>query len=164
MSADNRSGFSIAPLDSYRARLYQEMTFPAYRALLLGASSERIALALTIDGIPAGLALAEQGGQEAIVQSLYVLAPERRRGHATALLEALEDTAREAGFSKISAIWMAGQPFTTAVERILEKRGWESPHVRMHVIHSDLQSIDRARWMTRVKPEPGYEVFAWAEL
>jgi GNAT superfamily N-acetyltransferase len=164
MAADNHPGFSIAPLDSHRARQYQEMTFPAYRALLLGPSSERIALALTIEGAQAGLALAEKGDREAIVQSLYVLAPERRRGHATALLGAIEVAAREAGFPKVSAIWMAGQPFTAAVERILEKQGWDAPHVRMHVIHSDLQSIDRARWMTSVKLEPDYEIFPWTEL
>jgi GNAT superfamily N-acetyltransferase len=164
MPADVRPGFKIGPLDSYRARRYLDMTFPAYRPLLTGPSSERIALALTIDGAPTGLALAETGEQEATVQSLYVLAPHRGMGHATALLAALEDAAREAEFPKISAIWMADQPFTTPVERILEKRGWEAPHVRMHVIHSDLKSIDRARWMTSVRLEPGYEIFPWTGL
>jgi GNAT superfamily N-acetyltransferase len=164
MSADKRSGFVIVPLDSYGARFYQDMTFPAYRPLLLGPQAERIALALTADGAPAGLALAEKADLEAVVQSLYVLAPERRQGHATALLAALEDAAREAGCGKVSAIWMGDQPFTAAVERIVLKRNWEAPHVRMHVIHSDLQSIDRARWMTNVQLEPGYEIFPWTDL
>lgn len=141
------------------------MTFPAYRPLLRSQSSERVALGLTEDGTPIGLGLAEfVKDREAIVHSLYVIQKYRGRLHATALLAALENAAREAGKVKVSAVWMAGQVFTEAVERILAKSGWAPPELRMYVLKSDLKSIDRSRWLTRAKLEPGFETFLWTEL
>jgi GNAT superfamily N-acetyltransferase len=155
----------IAPVDVYRAGFYSQMTFPGYRPLLMSPPSQRLAIGLMDGGRAAGLGLAEpMEDGEVMVHSLYVVAGLRRKGYATALLAALEGAAREAGCAKAAAIWMAGQPFTAAVERILAKRDWEPPQLRMHVIRSDLESIDKARWMTRARLEPGYETFPWVEL
>jgi GNAT superfamily N-acetyltransferase len=161
----NGDTWQIIPVDVRQTRYYEGMTFPAYRPLLKSPPSDRLALGLTDGGTPAGLGLAEFGENgEVIVRSLYVIGKYRGRGYATALLAALEDAARAAGKVKLSAVWMAGQGFTETVEHILAKGGWAPPELRMYVLKSDLESIDRSRWLTRAKLEPGFETFLWTEL
>ena len=155
----------IAPVDRFRAPLYEPLTFPAYRSLLRSGPSNRIAIGLMEDGKPTGLGLAELAeGGEVVVRSIYVATPLRRRGHGAALLEAVEGHAREAGCAKLSAVWMAGLETSDAFEHMLDKQGWEPSQLRMHVLTSDLESIDRSRWLSRVKLEPGFETFSWTEL
>ena len=156
---------SIVPVDLFRARYYELLTFPAYRSLLRGAPSTRIAIGLMEEGKPAGLGLAEIiDSGEVAVRSIYVAAPLRRRGHGAALLAAVERCAREAGRAKLSAVWMSGLETSDAFEHMLDRQGWEPSHLRMHVLTSDLESIDKSRWLSRVKPEPGFEIFPWTEL
>jgi len=155
----------IAPVDIFRAGFYEGLTFPAYRSILRSPPSRRIAIGLTEDGKPAGLGLAEFGAdREVNVRSIYVVAPLRRQGHGAALLAAVENQAREAGFARLSAVWMAGQEFSEPFERMLDKQGWEPSHLRMHVLTSDLASIDKSRWLSRATLEPGYETFLWTTL
>lgn len=159
------SGWLISPVDAFRAYLYAPMTFVSYRSLLFADPARRLALGLTHAGEPAGLGLVEldpEGGTH--LRSLYVADALRGRGLAAALLEALEAAALAAGRAEITAVWMAGQPSTAAVERVLAKRGWEPPAPRMHVLRSNLESIDRARWMTRARLDPGFETFLWKDL
>lgn len=155
----------IAPVDVYRAGFYEQMTFPAYRQLLRSSPSQRLAIGLADGGKPAGLGLAGFAANgEVIVHSVYVAEYLRGRGYANALLAALEDAARQVQCTRLSAVWMAAQPFTDAVEHMLQEHGWEPPQLRMHVLQSNLESIDRARWLTRARLEPGYEIFPWIEL
>lgn len=163
--SDEGSGRLISPVDVFRAYLYAPMTFPMYRPLLLGDPARRLALGLTHADEPAGLGLVElEPNGDTRLRSLYVAEALRGRGLAAALLEALEAAGRAAGRAEITAVWMAGQPSTAAVERVLAKRGWEPPAPRMHVLRSNLESIDRARWMTRARLDPAFETFLWKDL
>ena len=164
-ASDEGSGGRISPVDVFRAYLYAPMTFLAYRPLLFGDPARRLALGLTHADEPAGLGLVELDPDGAArLRSLYVAEALRGRGHAAALLEALEAAALAAERAEITAVWMAGQPSTAAVERVLAKRGWEPPAPRMHVLRSNLESIDRARWMTRARLAPAFETFLWKDL
>jgi len=155
----------IAPVDTFRAGFYEHFTFPAYRRLLRGPDAGRIAMGLTDAGHAAGLALAEFAAEgEVVLRSIFVAEPLRRQGHGAALLAAVERSAREAGSTKLSAVWMAGQASSATLERLLDRQGWEPSQLRMHVLTSDLASIDRSRWLARARLEPGYELFPWTEL
>lgn len=157
-------GWQIAPVDAWRAHLYAPMTFPFYRALLFADPGRRLALGATLEGEPAGLGLVERGIEgRAHLRSLYVTDTLRGRGLATALLERLEEETRAAGDVELSAVWMAGQTSTPAVERVLAKRDWTPPALRMYVLRCDHPSIDRARWMTR-RLDAGVETFLWKDL
>ena len=163
-AAPREAGWRIAPVDLWRASLFAPMTFPALRPLLFADPARRVALGATAAGEPVGLGLCERGPEgRARLHSIYVAEAFRGRGLATALLERLEVEAAAAGAWELSAVWMTGEPSTAAVERVLARRGWEPPALRMYVLKSDHPSIDRARWMTR-RLDPGFETFLWKDL
>lgn len=140
------------------------MTFPSYRPLVFADPARRLALGASVEGEPVGLGLVERlaaGGARLL--SLYVVEALRGRGLATALVERLEHEAREAGDAELSTVWMTGQSTSAAVERVLAKRGWEPPALRMYVLRCDHPSIDRAPWM-KLRLAPGVETFLWKDL
>ncbi len=157
----------VIVVDPFRAPVYAGLTFPYYRPLLLSAldRARTIAIGLRRDDAAVGLGLVELlPGVGASVRSLYVAPELRGRGWATALLARLEDETRARDHAELRAVYMAGEPNVPAIERILAKRGWTPPGLRMYVLRSNLASIDRAPWMRRHRLGPDLEVFPWREL
>jgi hypothetical protein len=143
------------------------MTFPLYRPLLLlpHLAERRIALGATRDGEAVGLGLVELlPDGDANVRSVYVADAHRRQGLGTALLERLEAETAARGRRELTAVYMAGEPNVPAIERMLARRGWETPRLRMYVLRSNLESIDRAPWMHRHRLGPEFELFPWKDL
>jgi GNAT superfamily N-acetyltransferase len=163
----------------------EEMTFPVYRPLLTLAPASRhpeqgdarrirpVAVVARSAGRLAGLALAElplepePGGAPPELLSLFVKPAARCAGVATALLAALERELRSRGVSRLATVYTAGKESTPAVERVLEKRGWEAPKARTlsvrfpprEALASDLFDDRRMAALTG-----RLELFSWGDL
>jgi GNAT superfamily N-acetyltransferase len=160
-----------------------EMTFPIYRPLLALAPASRhpeqgdarriqpVAVVARRGGRLAGLALAElpldAGGPPPELLSLFVSPAARCAGVGTALLAALERELAARGASLLAAVYTAGKESTPAVERVLEKRGWDAPQPRtlsvrfppQAALASDLFSGRRMEALTG-----RLELFPWRDL
>ena len=131
----------------------EEMTFPIYRPLLQLAPVSRhpeqgdvrlvqpVAVVVRSGDRLAGLALAEQpldgvggagdgGDRRPELLSLFVKPAARCAGVATALLAALEREFVRRGATAMTTVYTAGRPSIPALERVLEKRGWDEPRAR----------------------------------
>jgi GNAT superfamily N-acetyltransferase len=176
--------FSIAELTPEVAELLSSMTFPAYRHLLALAPTRRhpdipdqrliqpLAIAAWTGAKAVGLVVAEipletpsEGEATPEMLSLFVVSDWRTRGVATALVAALEERVRAAGFGRVSAVWMTGRSSVAAIERILEKRGWEPSQTRTISVRFTPDEAARTPWFQRVKlPADRYEIFSWSEI
>jgi GNAT superfamily N-acetyltransferase len=157
----------IVPVDAYCAPFYAPLTFPYYRPLLLDARHRPrvVALGLLRGDEPVGLGLVEiVPGDAACLRSVYVAPDLRRRGHAGELLERLEAATRERGEAELRGVYMTGEPNVPAIEGLLAKQGWDPPQLRMYLLRSNLESIDRARWMRRHRLGSEFEIFLWKDL
>jgi GNAT superfamily N-acetyltransferase len=157
-----------------------QMTFPAYRHFLSLEPAARhaedgdrrivqpMATLARVDGRPVGLALAElptadQAPPELL--SLYVTSTFRNRGVATALLAQLEDELARRRFSRIEAVYTTGTPTVASLERVLAKRGWESPRGRAVTLRFTPDQAAAMPWYGRVElSESDYQIFPWREL
>lgn len=166
-------------LSASEAQRFQAMTFPAYRHLLALQPCFRhpeeneprqiqpLAVGAWESGEPAGLLVAElpmEDGNDPELLSLFVPSERRGRGIATALVERLEQELEKRQFEKLVAVYMTGKPSIEAVERILEKRGWQPPETRMVSVKFDLEKLAEAAWLRRYKLGPEFEIFPWVEL
>lgn len=150
------------------------MTFPSYRPLLgvLGAANPAtggrpVARCATVDGRPAGLAIAEIApGDQAAAEllSVFVVADWRGQGVATRLVEELEHDLRRHGASSLEATYMTGKPAIAAIERIFEKRGFQPPEQRKIVVRFTPEEAATTEWYGKARLPPGAEVFSWADL
>jgi GNAT superfamily N-acetyltransferase len=146
---------------------YCLLTFPKFRPLLLAGDEERaIAVGATHVGQPVGLALAQAGdGQrEAVLLSVAVLPGYRRLGIATALLQSLEEELHKRGCLRIRGVYLGDLPSAAAVDRLLRKRGWQSPLLRMVVCRSDVPNFTKAPWMWSLHLPADYTFFSWHTL
>lgn len=171
-----------------------EMTFPIYRPLLGLAPVSRhpeqgdarlvqpVAVMARSGGRLVGLALAElplaepdgagregdpAGERRPELLSLFVRPAARCAGVATALLAALERELVRRGATAVATVYTAGRPAIPALERVLAKRGWETPHARtlsvrfppQDALASDLFSDRRMGALAG-----RLELFAWRDL
>jgi GNAT superfamily N-acetyltransferase len=160
----------------------QNMTFPAYRHLLaeeeptfrLPSEPDQwlirpVALVARTSEQTIGLALAElperrgEGAPELL--SVFVTQPYRGQGIATALVAAMERVLGARGATSVDAVYTTGKPSIAAVERILEKRGWEPPTLRTITVKFTMQEALSTPWYGRfgLLPE-GAEIFSWTDL
>lgn len=166
----------------------EEMTFPIYRPLLELAPVSRhpeqgdlrrvqpLAVVARSGDRLVGLALAEwpmdrgdAGGdaERPELLSLFVQPAARCAGVATALLAALERELVRRGATSVATVYTAGRPSIPALERVLEKRGWNEPRARTLSVRfppkaalgSDLFSERRMGALSG-----RLELFAWSEL
>ena len=165
-----------------QAEQFASMTFPAYRHLLnlepatrhLASDDTRIiqplAVAASLGGQPAGLALAElpiaQDRDQHSAELLSVFVDKTCRGHGLgkALLGALESLVAEAGLGELAAVYMRGKPSIDIVERLLAQHGWSEPEPRMVTVKFMVEELYKAAWLHRYAPRAGYEIFSWMDL
>jgi GNAT superfamily N-acetyltransferase len=155
------------------------MTFPAYRHLLTLAPGTRhldrgdtrviqpLAVVARSHGEPVALGLAElpvSDEQTPEVLSLFVNAPHRRRGLATALVACLEEEVRRRGLHELQAVYMTGTASVDIVERMFAGRGWEAPTVRAITVKFTPEEAATTPWYGRIPLPRGSEVFPWKEM
>lgn len=165
-------------IDEVRAPLgepWTRMTFPYYRGLLplvgTGQTTTRgqqpFACAATIDGRPVGLALAQRAPTippTAEVVSLFVEPAARGLGVATAMLARLEEIALRHGIAELTGTYMTDRPNLEALERVLAKRGFEEPTVRMIVFKFAPEDARKCAWYRRARMPAGATIFKWSEV
>jgi GNAT superfamily N-acetyltransferase len=172
--------FTIDILQPADLLVCESMSFPAYRHLLnlqpglrLPNEAEQrliqpIALVARSGDQPVALAMAElplnqaEGAPELL--SLFVSSPYRGQGIATALVEAIEDTLRAGGATSVEAVYTTGKASIPAVERIFEKRGWETPAMRSLTVRFTLAEALSTPWYGKSGLPAGAEIFSWADL
>lgn len=180
------TGLELAELDAATGPACAPMTFPVYRRLLSlepaprhpeqgdDRSIQPVAFVARLEGVPAGLALAELplGAQSAAdesektpeVLSLFVRPEHRNKGIASALMERLEAQIRARGFPEVKAVYMGDRPGNAALQRVLAKRGWSPPNVRTVTLRFTPQGARNTPWYGRVQLSEEYQIFPWAEL
>ncbi len=152
---------TVAPLAARDAVAFGHLTFPLFRSQLAEAGT--LAIGAACAGQPVGLALA-RAGREAELLSIAVAGPWRRRGVAGRLLAELEVRLAACGSERLSAVWIAGQPSTPAVERLLARRGFAPPQPRMLVCRARLARLAESPFVAgRRAPRRG-RVVGWDEL
>jgi GNAT superfamily N-acetyltransferase len=173
--------YHIDALQSDEAALGASMTFPAYRHLLAQQPTTRLpsepeqrlihplALAARTADTAVALALAElpAPGENGAPELLSVfVAPEHRgRGIATALVAAMEAALGARGAASVEAVYTTGKASIAAVERIFEKRGWESPTLRTITVRFTMAEALSTPWYGRMGLLPaGAEIFSWVDL
>lgn len=137
--------FRIFTLQPGDAAPFNHLTFPLYRPLLNSADPAITRIGATCGEAPAGLALANREN----VLSLAVGKAHRNRGLATSLLAALENALINQGMQYAWLTYMGDVSSATALERVLEKSGWQTPRPRMVVCRSTIQRLVEGPWVRR---------------
>lgn len=169
----------IINLDASMACQLGDMTFPAYRHLLNLQVQRRhqdeadrrliqpLALAAVYAGQVIGLALIElptEAGFRPELLSIFVRPIARRRGVAQWLLAATEQVLLRLGHSEVMTVYMTGKPSIATFERLLAKRGWQTPHQRMITVRFEAEKLAGAEWINKYQPRAGYRIGAWSDV
>lgn len=152
---------------------FRDMTFPAYRHLvgegvapkLLGEAGAEpvraVSLGLWEHGTPAGLSLVVlplgRDGEPELL-SVYVVRALRSRGFGKILVQAAEQTAREAGFASLKVTWTEGAPGSGWWEKVSLSRGWEPPQRRALSLLFFTEEVLRLPWLDRFPLREGCEI------
>lgn len=156
------------------------MTFPAYRHLLQLEPALRLefepgqpviqpvaAVARDDSSSAIGLALAElptAGGGIPELLSLFVARPHRGHGVGTDLLAFLEERLAARGVDRLCAVYTVGKPGVAALERVLQKLGWQPPAPRTLSVRVATEQALKVPWVGRLRLRSGCEIFSWMEL
>jgi GNAT superfamily N-acetyltransferase len=171
-------------LDRNVAESLNAWTFPSYRPLLklqpgTRQSGDRrpirpLAFMAVEDGKPKGLVLGCLPIGESVpglempnepeLLSIYVDSHARRQGIANLLLDKLEDVVAAAGFSHMNTVYMTGAPEIEFLERLLVRRGWAPPQMRMLVLRNTIEEAMRTPWYRRYSNNSEFEYFSWARI
>jgi len=153
------------------AQLYAEMTYPIYRPRLrlldAGEQSPVTAVGASLQGMPAGLALAElpeDDGGTAELLSVYTHPEHRRRGVATGMLDRMEGLLRRGGCGALRAVFEQGRPMTEAVHSLLRRRGFPPVRTRALIGRCSKSGIAKAPWLHEHLVPKAFGVFLWKDL
>lgn len=179
MTAD----YEVRPLSATDREEVAAMTFPSYRHLLdlrqqprhpdLGEIKpvQPFGFVARRSGTTVGLALAERPvageADEPQLLSVFVATPARRRGIARALVAAVEEEARDRGFTELSTIYTTGKAGIEWMDRIFDQRGWQPPapgsvSVRFRPANALASPAFEPRHLRLYSR--GLEIFPWSEL
>jgi GNAT superfamily N-acetyltransferase len=158
--------YSIDLLAGLQSHLYQNMTFPAYRAQLhsLDSATGVVAVGASESGQPVGLALAQfDSERSAQVLSLYVAPAHRNRGLGRLLLQRIDSAL--AGMSCASALVVYNREgkYRSALERILAVCGWPDASPRVLICKANGQIL-KADWFAKSRLPKGASIFSWRDI
>jgi GNAT superfamily N-acetyltransferase len=124
-----------------------------------------LAAEASIEGVPIGAALAEvPAPQKARLCSVAVSQEYRRLGVASALLQAVEEQARERACSLMYINLIHKNSPSAEISGLLLKNGWTELVSRGVICETDLPTISQAPWMKHDEMAPDCEVFLWKDL
>ncbi len=162
--ASSLSDIGFSPLSDTLISEVERFTFPAYRELLSESRDDVIGIVAWRRRWPVGLALAHCKDNNSELLSLFVNSENRNRGVGTRLLARLEDRLRNMGIASVRTTYMTGKPGSIALERVLEKSGWEPPHVRMLVIRCSLEKSLASPWMRPRSLPSNSSIILWKDV
>lgn len=116
---------------------------------------------------PAGAESGAESDRRPELLSLFVKPAARCAGVATALLAALERELVRRGATAMATVYTAGRPAIPALERVLEKRGWDAPRPRTLSVRFPPQAALASDLFSerRMSALAGrLELFAWRDL
>lgn len=157
---------TLLPLDPITVAPFAGMTFPRYQRLLASVGTpEHIAIGALGSDQPAGLVLAKHALAERLgtVLSLFVSAPHRRQGIASALLTSVESQLRDAGCLQVEIVYAKRDAADLPIECLLKAHGWSAPAPRMTLCKAG-NAILTARFMRRRPLDPDFAIVPWREL
>ena len=138
------------------------MTFGIHQPLLSTATAPDgvVALGVRHGETALGFALAREGE----VLSLFVAPTYWSRGVGTRLLEELERALAARGIRKARMSYSSQASSTSALERVLRKRGWGPPVADMLLVQIEPGLEITPEWVTRFAVPGGFEIFSWPEI
>lgn len=164
----------------YRLRLSRDMTLAAalrdYPTLVFPAVGRQaearplreplIAIAAAHEDRTIGLALAElrPDGASAELLSLVVAPEHQGRGVGTALVAQVERALHSLGCNMIDWVYRANWAGVPAIERIMRKRDWLEPQVRMLLCQGACENFAHAIDMQPPVLPNRFILFPWVEL
>ena len=80
------------------------------------------------------------------------------------MLARLEETALRHGIAELTGTYMTDRPNLEALERVLAKRGFEEPTVRMIVFKFAPEDARKCAWYRRARMPAGATIFKWSEV
>lgn len=160
---------SLHQVAGQRALPYRAFTYPVYRARLAAVEGTdalpAIAIAATVDGVPAGLIYAHRGlpALPARILSLFVDGPHRRRGIGAALLVRLQELMQAAG-EPLLTIEYPHLRHGEALARALARAGWPSSSVYSRHFRMSMSALADCDWIDRVRTPPRFALVPWDAL
>ena len=148
------------------------MTFPAYRPLLqcIGRDASFLCVQATVNHKIVGLAIARSNRDTAVLLSIYVLPEFRQQKIGGALLTFIEKRLRLRGCKRVIATYSSSVPGCLALEKLLKRRGWRCPVVRMMTLFTTrkkmkelMQNAIYYRYREPVLPR-GFRLVKWQDL
>jgi GNAT superfamily N-acetyltransferase/predicted GNAT family acetyltransferase len=146
---------------------FTSLTLDAYRTALTQLPEHQLAIGAFYLWQPVGLILISRSPdrKRAEVLSLSVISPHRGHGVASGLLAEAEHILAEEGFEQIDLRYTTNLDQVSALEHILQKRGWSPPITLRIVCETDVTRYVNGPLYTFQAPLPeGYEIFAWKAL
>jgi GNAT superfamily N-acetyltransferase len=124
-----------------------------------------LAAEANIEGASIGAALAEVPAPEKTrLCSVAVRQEYRRLGVASALLQAVEEQARERACSLMYVNLIEKNTPTAEISGLLRRNGWTELASRGVICETNLPTISQAPWMKHDEIAPDCEVFFWKDL
>ena len=160
--------YTITKIDnSLTASFYQQFTFPLFRSYLDNCQPSGFTVAIAVNFLkkPIGLAMAiVLPDLKAEILSIFVSVSHRGKGIGTALFSRLLEELTKKGCQSVELTYITGKPTTPALERLLEKFGWDTPQPQMLLCKWNCQ-ISQVPWLQinyRLSPE--FAIFPWLEM
>jgi len=148
---------------------FAPLTFPTFHRTLfaLGHESGPVMLGASRRGEPVGLALAIVKSDTAQLLSLAVATHARGTGIGGKLMVELESILRGEGVARMELNFTDPNATSEAWRRLLRRAGWSEPTPRMRLFtlgRGSLETVARARWMSRQEPPVDCALFPWTDL
>jgi GNAT superfamily N-acetyltransferase len=125
------SPYKIAALAPDRSGYYRHLTFPRLGSRLEDLGSPWLLVSASRGDEPVGLAVAHHAevSAEIMLQSIFVAPSYRRRGIARALLQAVEDRARERKVVRLHSRFLPTMKMADAFVQLIGGAQWSRPKI-----------------------------------
>lgn len=159
--------YRYTQLNATNVNRFTSLTLDAYRSGLTQLPEHQLAIGASYLWQPVGLILISRSPdrKRAEVLSLSVIDAHRGHGIASELLAEAEQILAEEGCEQIDLRYTTNLPQSSALEHILQKRGWSPPTTLRIVCETDVSRYVNGPLYTLQIPLPeGYEIFYWKDL
>lgn len=160
--------YQFVLLTSATAKDYKNLTYPTFRNRLnqLDNYESFIAVGASKNGVPIGLVLGELNKDDGLgeILSIFVIPEKRQKGIGTNLLKLIDNEFKRHNFNRLHLVYIPNT-CTPALEKILQKLGWNDPTPRMLIYLGLIANLQHESWLSfQDKLSSDYKIFLWTEL